>query len=156
MTKFWKSIVVSSVVACALLAVVAWVFVRGAMSQRGMKSYEGYFAPVYSPDGQHVYFVERRTSGTAKEKRTGDFFFGSSTFDVFTAKDTFSLKRLHVQSGQIEELVRLSPSPIEGRRYEGIHGAFQYPDARLRFTKEGQLEFKVCLRAYTPTAKEYL
>lgn len=59
-------------------------------------------------------------SGTAKETRTGDFFFRSSKFDVFVAKDTFSLKRVHVQSGQVEELIRLSPSPIERRRYEMI------------------------------------
>lgn len=151
-----KSIVILSVVICALLGVLAWAFVRGASIQRGVESFEGYFAPVYSPDGQHVYFVERRTSGTVKEMRTGDFFFGSSKFDVFVAKDTFSLKRLHVQSGQFEELVRLSPSPIEGQRHEGIASAFQVPNARLRFTKGQQLEFSVCLTAHAPAYKEYL
>jgi hypothetical protein len=156
MTDFSKSIVLSSVVTCALLAVLAWVGLRGAVSQRGLEHYEGYFAPVYSPDGQYVYFIERQTSGTVKETRTGDFFFSSSEFDSFVAKDTFSLRRLHVQSGQVEELIRLSPSPIEGRRYEGIGSAFQSPDARLKFTKGGQLEFNVCLTAHqVPMAKEY-
>jgi hypothetical protein len=102
MTHFSKGIVLFSVVTCALLAVLAWYWVCVATSQRGVESYEGYFAPVYSPDGQHVYFVERRTSGITKETRTEDFFGGSSEFDVFVAKDTFSLKRLHVQRGQIE------------------------------------------------------
>ena len=152
MTNLSKSIVLLSV---ATLAVLAWVYVRGAVSQRGVQSYEGYFAPVYSPDGQYVYFVERRTSGTAKETRKADFIFGgSSTFDVFVAKDDFSLKRLHVQSEEVEELVRLSPSPIEGRRYKVIGGAFQSPDARLKFTKDGKLEFNVCLT--THDAKYYL
>jgi hypothetical protein len=157
MTNFSKSIVISSVVTCALLAVLACSYVRGAMSQRGVESYEGYFAPVYSPDGQYVYFVERRTNGTTKETRAGDFFFSSSKFDVFVAKDTFSLNRLNIQSGQVEELIRLSPSPIEGRRYEVIGSAFQVPDARLKFTKGRQLEFNVCLTAHqVPRAKEYL
>ena len=151
MTNLSKSIVLLSMVT---LAVLAWAYVSGAVGQRGVQNYEGYFAPVYSPDGQYAYFVERRTSGTAKETRTGGFFFGSSTFDVFVAKDIFSLKRLHVQSGQVEELVRLSPSPIEGRRYEKIPSAFQSPDARLKFTTDGKLEFNVCLT--THDAKYYL
>lgn len=156
MTDLSKSIVLLSVVTCALLAVLAWACVRGAVSQPGVESYEGYFAPVYSPDGQHVYFVERRTSGTAEQTQAADFLFSPAKFDVFVAKDTFSLKRLHVQSGQVEELIRLSPSPIEGRSYEAIGSAFQVPDARLKFTKGRQLEFKVCLTTHqVPRAKEY-
>ena len=156
MTNFSKTIVLSSAVICALLAVLAWAYVRGAVSRPGVENYEGYFAPVYSPDGQYVYFVERRTSGTAKETRPTDLFFSSPKFDVSVAKDTFTLKRLHVQSGQVEELVHLSPSPIEGRRYEAIGSAFQVADARLRFTKERQLEFNVCLTVQQePFAKDY-
>jgi hypothetical protein len=153
MTYLSKSIVLLSVVMCGLLT---WSCVLRAMNQGAVETYEGYFAPVYSPDGQYVYFVERRTSGTAKETRPSDFFFSSSTFDVFVAKDTFSLKRLHVQSGQVEELIRLSPSPIEGQHYEVIGSPFQFSDARLRFTKGQQLEFNVCLTAHhAPRAKEY-
>jgi hypothetical protein len=157
MTNFSKPIVILSTVTCVLLAVLASACVRGALSRAGMESYEGYFAPVYSPDGQHVYFVERRTSGTAKETQPADLLFSSPKFDVAVAKDTFTLKRLNVQSGQVEELAHLSPSPIEGRRYEAIGSAFQVPDARLRFTKERQLEFNVCLTVHQePFAKEYL
>ena len=97
MTNFSKSIVLSSVVTCALLAVLTWAFVRGAVSERGVETYEGYFAPVYSPDGQDIYFVERSTSGTVKQTEPPDLFFSAPKFDVFVAKDTFSLKRLHVQ-----------------------------------------------------------
>ncbi|MFL6414748.1 MAG: hypothetical protein ACJ74Y_03635 [Bryobacteraceae bacterium] len=157
MTDLSKKIVLASVVMGALLVVLAWVFVRGAVSQRGAASYEGYFAPVYSADGQHVYFVERRTNGTARQTTEPGFVFGGSpNFDVFVAKDTFSLKRLLVQSGQVEELIQLSPSPIEGRSYEAIGSPFQVPEARLRFTKEGQLEFSVCLTVHqVPLAKAY-
>ena len=151
-----KSVVLVSVGVCAVLAVLAWVGVR-AMSQRGPQSYEGYYAPVYSPDGQYVYFVERRTTGTAKQLTEPGFVFGGSPeFAVSVSKDTFSLKRLHVQSGKIEELIMLSPSPIEGRSYESKGNWFQYPNSGLKFTKEGQLEFNVCLKTQNiPTEKEY-
>ena len=157
MTHTSKRAVLSVVAICAVLAALVVAFVRGAVSQRGVKTHEGYFAPVYSPDGQHVYFVERRTMGTADETRSGDLFFSSSKYDVSVEKDTFSLKRLHVQSGKVEELIRLSPSPIEGQRYEVIGSAFQVADARLQFKKEGQLEFNVCLTVdHTPGAEVYV
>lgn len=101
-----KRLVLAVVAICAVIAALVVVFVRGVVSQRGTKIYEGYYAPVYSTDGKHVFFVERRTSGTADETESGGLFFGSSKFDVFVEKDTFSLKRLHVQSGQVmSELV---------------------------------------------------
>jgi hypothetical protein len=148
-----KSIVLFGVVICALLAVMAWVFVRGAASQ---DSYEGYFAPVYSPDGEHVYFIERRSSGTVRLTKPPDLFFSAPEYDVSVAKDTFILKRLHIASGQIEELVHFSPSPIEGRRYQVLGSPLHTANARLRFTKEQQLEFEVCLTTtQVPTSKEY-
>ena len=141
--------------ACVLLAVLAWVGVR-VVGQFGVQTYEGYFAPVYSPDGQYVYFVERRVSGTARVIKDPGFIFGGApTYAVSVAKDTFSLERLNVQSGKIEELIALSPSPIEGRSYESQGNKFQYPNAWLRFTNRGQLEFSVCLKTQVPTEKEY-
>src|SRR6185369_8404858 len=125
--------------ACVLLAVLAWVGVR-VVGQFGVQTYEGYFAPVYSSDGQYVYFVERRVSGTTRVIKDPGFVFGGApTYGVSVAKDTFSLKKLNVQSGKVEELVALSPSPIEGRSYESQGNMFQYPYAWLRFTKSGQL-----------------
>ena len=157
MTVTSKSIVISALAISALLAALVVVFVRGAVSQRGTKSWEGYFAPVYSPDGQHVYFVERRTTGTARETKGTDLFFSSPEFDVSVETDTFSLKRLHVESGQVEEITRLPASPIEGRRYEKTRSPFQAADARLQFTKERQLEFNVCLTIdQQPMAQAYM
>src|ERR671913_420252 len=128
MTNTSKITVLSGVAICILVATLVVAFVGEAVSQGGPKSYEGYFAPVYSSDGQHVYFVERRTSGTFKETRSGDFLFRSSTYDSLVEKDTLSLKRLHVQSGQVEELIRFSPSPIEVRRYKKTGSPFQVAD----------------------------
>jgi len=141
--------------ACALLTLLAWIGMR-VVGQFGAQTYEGYFAPVYSSDGQYVYFAERRVSGTAKATKDPGFVFGGApTYGVSVTKDTFSLQRLNVQSGQIEELIALSPSPIEGRSYESQGNKFQYPNAWLRFTNRGQLEFSVCLKTHVPTEKEY-
>jgi hypothetical protein len=152
-----KSFVLLIVGACALFAVVAWVGVR-VVGQFGVQTYEGYLAPVYSADGQYVYYVERRVSGTARVTENPGFVFGGPpTYGVSVAKDTFRLKRLNVQSGKIEELIVLSPSPIEGRSYESKGSMFQYSDARLRFINEGQLEFNVCMKIdAVPREKEYL
>ena len=134
---------------CAVVA-VGWACMRG-----GMESYEGYFAPVYSPDGQYVYFVERQTRGDARVTEMGGLF-SDAKYDVFVAKDTFTLNRLNLATGRVEELVRLAPSPLEGRRYEARGQPFESAEARLRFTKEKQLEFGVCLTAYQmPVAKNY-
>ncbi len=155
LSRMSKSIVLSIVGACALLTVLAWVGVR-VLGQLGVRTYEGYFAPVYSPDGQYVYFVERRVSGTTRVTKDPGFVFGGApTYGVSVAKDTFSLNRLNVQSGKIEELVALSPSPIEGRSYESQGNMFQYPNVWLRFTNRGQLEFSVCLKTEVPKQKEY-
>lgn len=156
MIHFSKSIVITGLVLCGVLVTLAWFCVRRVVSQPEVETYEGYYAPVYSPDGQYVYFVERSVGGTATQTRPTDLFFSAPKFDVSVATDVFSLKRLHIQSGQVEELVRLSPSPLEGQRYEALGSPFQVSDARLRFTNERQLQFNVCLTAHQPPiAKEY-
>ena len=155
MTNFSKRIAILIAGACVLLTVLAWVGVR-VLGQLGAQTYESYFAPVYSPDGLYVYFVERRISGTARVIKDPGFVFGGApTYGVSVAKDTFSLKKLNVQSGKVEELVALPPSPIEGRSYESQGNKFQYPDAWLRFTKSGELNFTVCLKTHIPAEKMY-
>ena len=113
-----KSLVLLIVGAGVVFAVVAWVGLR-VVGPFGVQTYEGYLAPVYSADGQYVYYVERRVSGTSRVTEYPGFVFGGApTYAVSVAKDTFRLKRLNIQSGKSEELVVLSPSPIEGRNYE--------------------------------------
>ena len=150
-----KRTVLAAVAICAL-GVVAVVFVRGVMSQRTAKTYQAYFAPVYSPDGQYVYFIERSATGTLEQTGPSDILT-PPRFNVSVARDTFMLKRIHVANRQIEELSRLPPSPIEGQRYEKIHYPFHGPGARLRFTEDGKLNFDVCLSVrQEQRLKEYL
>ena len=121
----------------------------------GTERLEGYFAPVYSTDGRYVYFVERRTSGTVEELEAADLF-SPRKVEALVAKDEFSLKRLSAEGGEVEELLRFPPSPIQGRRYQTVGSAFQVPDARLQFTEGGQLRFDLCLTVHhSPRAEEY-
>lgn len=156
MNRFTKIVVLLSVVLCVLLGAGVWVWGSRVMRLFRIRNYDGYHAPVYSPDGRYVYFVERNTRGTAMVTNVRDLL-SSPKYDVSVDKDTFTLKRLHIESGRIEELTHLSPSPIEGQHYEGIGSPFHYSRALLRFTKEGPLTFDVCLTVdQQPRARSYL
>jgi hypothetical protein len=118
MTTTAKSFVLVGVLISVLLAALMVGLVWGAVSQGPSRSYEGYFAPVYSPDGQYVYFIERSNSATIVLTRSADLLFSPAQFDVHVAQDTFILKRLPVENGKSEELTQFPPSPIQGRRYQ--------------------------------------
>ncbi len=157
MTNLWKSVVVLSVVMFVLFAGLTWVVARAVVGQFGVQTYEGYFAPVYSTDGQYVYFIERRTSGTTKQtSRYSIMMDNPPKFYVSVTNDTVSLNRLHVRSGKIEELVAFSPSPLKGQSYDSVGNRFQYFNAGLKLTKAGQLEFNICMKTHSPLdEKEY-
>jgi hypothetical protein len=157
MTNISKTAGLSSAAVCALLATLLVAFVQEAVSQRTSQTFEGYYAPVYSPDGQYVYFVERYTSAVVEQTKPPDIFSTPPQFDVQVTQDTFFLKRLHVTNGQIEELRRLPPSPLDGQHYAASGGVLEHASARLKFRDDGQLEFRVCLSIYQePRSKEYL
>ena len=139
-----KSLILLIIMTGALLTGPACIILSGAGGFGGAGIYEGYLAPVYSADGQYVYYVERSTNADVKVIKPPDLMMSPPQFGVSVANDTFSLKRLQVQTGKIEELTRLSPSPIEGRNYEVTGRPFYHSDARLKF-KGQQLEFNVCL-----------
>ena len=157
MTGIRRIVVLLGVVMCATIAALVVVFVRGAVSQRGVQSSEGYFAPVYSPDGQYVYFIERSTSGIVKQTRSADIMFTPSKFDVQMVDDRFILKRMHVGTGQTENLRSLPPSPLTGTHFEAIGSPFPLPKTQLKFMEDGQLQFKVCVTINDGSiADEYL
>ena len=158
MSHTWKTTVISSVaIGGAVLALLVVLFVRQAVSQRSVSSDEGYYSPVYSPDGQYVYFIERRASGSVTQTRPADFLFSPAEYDVQVAHDTYILKRMHVQKGETEELRRLPPAPTEGQRFQMLGHFFHYAGVRLRFTEAQQLEFKVCLTIHHGSAvREYM
>ena len=146
MSDSWKTAVISGVAILGVaLGAAVLFFVREAVGQRAVNSDEGYFSPVYSPDGQYVYFIERRSNGTVVQTKPADLLFSPPNYDVTVSEDTFILKRKHVANGKVEELRRLPPAPTEGERYQMIGNPFHYAGVRLRFKEDRQLEFRVCL-----------
>ena len=108
-----------------------------------VRSHEGYFSPVYSPDGNAVYFIHRESQGLV----TGlGWEFFSPPAHVFVWSDRFSLRKLDTASGQIDILHRWPPSPIENRRLRTYRGrAFTYPRTQLSWVEGAHLEYKIRL-----------
>lgn len=103
---------------------------------------EGYFAPIYSPDGRAVLFVARRTTGIV-------WGFGYEFFTEpahsFILQDEFSLRRLDLESGKIEVMRRWPASPAVGRHSRVNRGGiFHIPSVRLDYAKD-DLVYKVGL-----------
>ena len=122
--------------AVLFLAVIVLVFSQ-------VRSHEGYFSPVYSPDGNAVYFIHRESQGLV----TGlGWEFFSPPAHVFVWSDRFSLRKLDTASGQIDILHRWPPSPIENRRLRTYRGrAFTYPRTQLSWVEGAHLEYKISL-----------
>ena len=132
--------------AALLLALVVLLYTQ-------VQEHEGYFSPVYSPDGTAVYFIHRESQGLV----TG---FGWESFTppahVFVWKDRFSLRKLDQASGEVETLHRWPDSPIEGRHIRTYRGrAFTYPRTRLSWVEGAHLEYKISLSIPVQPAEQH-
>ena len=130
-----------------MLGVLLVIVVGATQIQR----HEGYFSPVFSPDGRHVYFLTRETRGVV----TG---LGWETLTppahVFVWSDQMSLRRVDTAGGEVEVLTSLGSTPLVGRRLRTYRGrAFVAPATLLRWTDDG-LEVRVRLGVpVQPTAE---
>ena len=103
---------------------------------------EGVLAPAYSPDGGHIYFVRRSTTGLVLGLGY-EIFTPPAT--VIVTSDRFELCRIQSDGKQLETLLSLPRSPLEGQRFQTYHGGiFIYPQAALRF-HESLLEYEIGL-----------
>ena len=121
------------------LLMLAVLLVIGATQ---IQRHEGYFSPVFSPDGRHVYFLTRETRGVV----TG-LGWESLTppAHVFVWSDQMSLRRLDVADGELEVVASLGPTPLVGRRLRTYRGrAFVAPATLLRWAND-ELEVRVRL-----------
>ena len=138
------------ILAIVLLLVVA----AGLLLLAQVQSHEGYFSPVYSPDGREVYFIARETAGLVAG-------LGYETFTapahVFVWRDRFSLRKLDPETGNVEILQSWPASPLEGRRLRTYRGrAFSVANTQLRWVDEESLEYKIGIRIPAqPTAERY-
>ncbi len=102
---------------------------------------EGYFDPVYDPDGGYVYFIKRQTVGVTWGLGI-EFFTAPAQAMAFT--DRVSLNRLEVATGRVRELEAWPSTPITRRRVQNYRGrVFQTLTARLRATAPCQVEYRV-------------
>lgn len=114
----------------------------------------GYFSPVYSPDGSSVYFIQRETNGYI-------LGFGYEFFTpparVLISGDRFSLRRLDLSTGSVEEIESFERSPLSGRQIKTYRGrSFGIANTQLRWLDRGQLEYKITVSwPEVPTSKRY-
>lgn len=104
---------------------------------------EGYFDPVYGPQGRYVYFIQRRTIGVTWGLGI-EFVTGPA--QAFAFSDRLGLNRLEVATGRIEELESWPGTPITRRLVRNYRGAmFQALSAQLRAEAPGRVEYRVAM-----------
>ena len=137
------------VLAFVLLAVgLAFLLLSQTLSE------EGFYSPVYSPDGAEVFFIARETSGLV-------LGFGFECFSppayVFVWKDRFTLLRLLVEDGSVEIAKTWPGSPLERQWLRTYRGRlFTVPSTRLRWDDPSRLQYRVRLRTpRQPTADHF-
>ena len=139
---------VAVIVLCILAAVVVLV------GTTRIQDHEGYFSPVYSADGQFVYFIGRHTRGLVTGWGWESF---SPPAHVFVWHDRFSLSRLELETGEVEVVTTLPPSPVEDRHIRTYRGrAFTVPSTILRWSDAGRLQLRVRVSVPTqPTSEQH-
>jgi len=118
------------VLAIALVLVVA----VGLLLLAQVQSHEGYFSPVYSPDGSEVYFIARESRSLV-----AGLGFESLTPPAYVAvwHDRFSLRKLDPGTGRVEILKSWPASPVEGRHMRTYRGrVFSTASTQLRWVDE--------------------
>ena len=101
---------------------------------------EGFFSPVFSPDGQYIYFVQRSTSGLIWGLGVEHF---TPPAKARIKSDQFELCRIKSDGTAFEVLRRWPQSPLAGKTVENYRGRmFSYPHVALRFAGD-DLEYEV-------------
>ena len=137
-----------------LAIMLALAVAAGLLLLAQVQSHEGYFSPVYSPDGRQVYFIVRETAGLVAG-------LGFETFTppahVFVWRDRFSLRKLDPETGNVEILKSWPASPIEARHIRTYRGrAFTVASTQLRWLDETNLEYKIAVRIPAqPSSRQY-
>lgn len=129
----------------ALAAIAGLAVTAAAAVFFGIFSVErrvGYFAPVWDPDGRHVYVLERETRGVV-------WGFGWENFSPpassYVSSDRLSLQRLDSETSEIETLEAFEGSPVQGRVTKHYRGRiFGSVAARLAPRDDG-VEFQIRL-----------
>jgi len=143
--RAWRGLRARWKLALALLAAggVATVLVLAQVSGlAALERQRGYFAPVWAPDGRHIYLFERTTTGVIWGPGWELF---TAPAKVYVLSDRLALLRLDGATGQTEEIERFDGSPLVGRITEHYRSRiFNYLSARIAPTDAG-VEFAAAL-----------
>jgi hypothetical protein len=122
-----------------LVALAVSLAALRAIGALGIERRVGFFAPVWDPDGRHVYWIQRETRG---------FIWGmgwecfSPPASVYVESDELSLRRLDSTGGSVEVLERFAGSPVLHRVTRHYHGSiFGFLSASVEPTSAG-IEFR--------------
>lgn len=105
-----------------------------------VERHRGFFAPVWAADSNHVYLMERRTSGII-------WGFGWEHFTPpaysYVLSDRLSLVRFNAESGALEVLEHFDGGPVQGRITRHYRNRiFNTMSARL-LPMPGAIDFRV-------------
>lgn len=127
----WKlatGIVAASVVV-VIFALAQWIGVLA------IERHAGYFAPVWAPDGEHIYLLERKTAGVIWGLGWESFTPPANSYVI---SDRLTLNRLNVANGKLEMLESFANSPVTGRTTQHYRGRiFNTMSARIIPTDSG-------------------
>ena len=132
------------------LLLVAGVVAGAASFQR----HEGYFSPVFSPDGRSVYFVQRNTSGFVWGRGWEHFTPPATTFAL---DDRVTLRAIDLATGRVETLQSWPSSPIVGRFLREYRGrSFQILNSVIRADTAGGVDYGIGLSiTRIPTSEQF-
>ncbi|MEX0951555.1 MAG: hypothetical protein WDZ86_04660 [Gammaproteobacteria bacterium] len=102
--------------------------------------HRGFFAPVWGPNGEYVYYLQRDTLGVVMDP--GRLFGGKQVY-AYAPRDEMTLRRIRMRDGQVEILRHWADTPARGRWLRQPRGqAFGTVMARID-TGGKSLEFVV-------------
>lgn len=102
---------------------------------------EGYFAPIYSPDGNSAYYVQRNTTGFAWG--LGWEFFTPPAHS-WALSDRVSIRRLDIATGEITVLRGWDSTPVNRRHLREYRGrVFQILHPKLGWDPSGNLRYAI-------------
>jgi len=132
--------------------VIAATLLTGVIA---FSSDRGYFAPVFSHDGQSIYVVRRDVSATIVG--FGHEFW-TPPARVRIRRDRFALLNIRLADRQVTTVEAFPPSPLEGTSLSTYHGAI-YGVGRgyLRWADASHLEYFLAVtNTDTPLAKTFV
>lgn len=126
-----------------LVLVLLAAGVAYAVGLAGFERHQGYYAPVFSPDGSAVYYIQRDTTGFAWGLGWQGFTGPAS---AKATSDVVSLRRLTLADRRVEVLEEWRDSPVLGRTLRTYRPAlFQYLAVRLRMETPEAVEYAMNL-----------